>query len=845
MATIIFRNNLLKQNEYDIVEVETGGYLIDHLMDYWIDKAPKNLEVYEGLITEASKLSFEQLSHYQMKKDDVIHAISCPADAATVGFVVLGLIIGVLGAALIPEPKLSQRSSPNPSRTISGQTNIARPNQRVPEIFGKNVIYPDLAANSISEYRNQIQYVTELLVVGVGFYEVDILDTFTPTKNNLRSGTTLLDDMAEATYEIFDPADEIVDLLDVRDMNEVDGQEIVGQNTASGTIRNLASMRWLGSSFEVSTADGNWIDDHFSASDPLEILEGPNIGTFTFLSISFEPELGKAIVDVTELPAVSGTQFNIDISTDAATPNFIGPLTLPTIAEQIWIDLKLPRGLSANDADSTVTLTFQFNLINQTTGAVLETINFSQLITENTYDELNFTFKFFARQKFIDEGATTIPNLEDFYSVKITNNTADSPNSANPDTVQWSRAASVTRIIDEGELFRTFPDTTLIRLETRATAFASSLKERQFNGVFTRKLPVYNPITNTFGVTPVATRQMMDAFLYMATNDFGAGFALTDIDGVGIDAIQDKLNLIDIIAPKTRGNQGECNLILSELTSPDQDLITIANTCRCFVFREGQILKLTLDEKDKTPTALFNRRNKTVNETKTFEFSQSTTPDGIKLTFVDETENYIERIYEIPINRTAKQPLELQIDGITNWEQAYRRGRFEFNRLQLQNIQASIETTYDGRVIGLNDLILNVDAIGIKLDDGNVVDAIGTTLIISNEFVFAASTYTITLRDPLGTEIFQTSVIDGAGANRVIIGSLPPFEIVPAGTNNEVGTLYSIIDDTDSNVDRYLVTGITPSDDLTKITLTNFDEGIYANDSPFAVPDKNTELNIN
>jgi len=78
----------------------------------------------------------------------------------------------------------------------------------------------------------------------------------------------------------------------------------------------------------------------------------------------------------------------------------------------------------------------------------------------------------------------------------------------------------------------------------------------------------------------------------------------------------------------------------------------------------------------------------------------------------------------------------------------------------------------------------------------------------------------------------------------VIIGSLPSFELVAAGTNNEVGTLYSIIKDSDSNIDEYLVTGISPSNDLTKITLSIFDVAIYANDSPFPIPDKDTELNI-
>ena len=65
--------------------------------------------------------------------------------------------------------------APSPTYALSAQGNQARLGQPIPVLYGRHLIYPDIATQPYQEYLNNEQYLYQLHVIGQGEYDLEQL----------------------------------------------------------------------------------------------------------------------------------------------------------------------------------------------------------------------------------------------------------------------------------------------------------------------------------------------------------------------------------------------------------------------------------------------------------------------------------------------------------------------------------------------------------------------------------------------------------------------------------------------------------------------------------------------
>ena len=146
--------------------------------------------------------------------------------AITVG---VGLIGTTLVNVLIPPPKppapsygsFGSAAAASPTYSLQAQGNQARLGGPIPVIYGRHLIYPDLAAAPWTEYEGNEQYLHQLHCIGQGDYACE----------QLRIEDTPIASFEEVQYEVVPPGGSITLFeADVTTAPEVAGQELRGSN---------------------------------------------------------------------------------------------------------------------------------------------------------------------------------------------------------------------------------------------------------------------------------------------------------------------------------------------------------------------------------------------------------------------------------------------------------------------------------------------------------------------------------------------------------------------------------------------------------------------------------------
>jgi hypothetical protein len=122
-----------------------------------------------------------------------IAACFIPGLGAPIGIAIIGtgLSMALGGAVLlnVDIPSLSDRERPENDPSIRGGKNQSRPGGRIPVLFGRRRVYPDLAANPHTQIIGGRQYYVQLFCGGYRDCSIDL--------SSIKLGETLLADLSE------------------------------------------------------------------------------------------------------------------------------------------------------------------------------------------------------------------------------------------------------------------------------------------------------------------------------------------------------------------------------------------------------------------------------------------------------------------------------------------------------------------------------------------------------------------------------------------------------------------------------------------------------------------------
>lgn len=825
----------------------------------------------------------------------LIHFPADPVTIITVASFLLTVYSTFFMQPAIPMPQVPEFEQPkeSPNNSLTNQTNIARPLQRIPDLYGTNRVYPDLIAKSYFEFIDNIKFQTEFLCFGRGEFQVV----------DLKSGDTLISDIVGASATIFGPSTGPTELLDVTESNEVNGQEITGPVTPVfnefNTVVTFPTTTTIngGTSAEFDGLESLTAGDPFTieASDkfppftdvvtfptPTTIngaastdfaelnsltsgdqftmvtVSGLNDGTYTFVSFA---NLGTPtvpnyeIVIVETLPSAVSDSADFDyIGLNDGTYTFVSFSNLGTVDVpdyEVVITETLPSAVSDDYVFSTSVLkpgVGPFTVPGDAPEQIWIDFQWQQGIRTNKSNKIRLDYDVILTP--IDSGGTPIGPPE-VNSIVVNENertaqfktfkfTPASPGDRYQCEVSFTDASAesdfdtakwtrLAGVIDRSGI--DFGNVTTVLVNTEATEQATKLQRREFNAIATRELITYDTGTQTLTTVKTPTARFADACLDILTDPKMGNTPISNIDLDELYAIQESLETDPIYGDTL---VRFCYSFSNARTSVADEIKTCVNAARVTAYKRGPIFQFVRDQIQPNRSGLFNRRNKSPDgEVKRVRFQLPSDVDGVELEWIDEITGDGNTVILPPGG--SVNPTRIQAAGIKNYSQAWNRATYEFARIKLQRTSVDAKTTAEGILLPLNARVGNVDGTSVFTQDGGVTGVSGLEITTTEQIDFEGNpTGTVFLRKDDGTPDGPFVVLPLPGNTKgFILNSSPGFTPHVRGDSDyQVETLYSFAADANHDAEDYLVTDMDPQGDgYVKIALINYDEAIYDADS--------------
>jgi hypothetical protein len=706
----------------------------------------------------------------------------------------------------------------SPNNRLTAQSNTARPLQRIPDIFGKNRVYPDILSQAIVTFRTPfVQEVSEYFCIGRGEYLIE----------EEKVGETLLSQITGSTSTAFGPSTLPTGIKKAARSKAVSGQELTAINQTVFT--GGASVTEFCAGINTISPWNNFIvDGTFIPGDQITLTGSiSNNGTWIVISggggvCGGGGAAGSGLV--VNGPLVTELGLKVIGITAVRPVTVLGPFRVPgDQVDEIIINIEAPQGLRFG-TNGTMVVNFDVTIqeVDSSGTPIGAAVINSRSVSNLTQSSSGYTFVF--------------PVTLGYYDVSVGRTSAKNTGNGDIDLIKWT-ALYGTSPIGVSD----FGDVTTVLVETTAGPDVPTGSQRVYNAVVTRKLRSYDTGTQSFTAV-AATAKMADAMVEILTDELMGDRPDTVIDLDQLYAIQDALD-----ADATYGDKlGRfCYTFSSDRTPVNSELATCGNAARVFVYREGNVFRFARDEAQLVRAGLFNGRNKAPDsEVKTVLFQRPEAPDGVRLEWQDETTNqasvviFPESPSPAPIN-----PKKIDAAGIKNYEQAWNRAAIEWEKIRRERITVQTEVTKDGLMISPGQRVANVDLTDVTQFHGEVVDwnqdapiGGGQKRIITSESVGVdAFTGSAILRDDEGNPVSYASASnDTLNENAFFIqGPLPTGIHARGDSTYQVGTTYALFKDGNDEASDYIAQRIEPTDDpgYVKLSLTNYDPDVYTPDT--------------
>lgn len=798
---------------------------------------------------------------YVLQDGDMINAIHRPAGAVA-AYVAVAVIVSLIVVATLPKPEkpnLQGTASTSPNNQVSGQTNIARTGEGIPDIKGTIRAYPDLIQDAHYEYSGSARVVSERFCVGVGDFSV----------TSIRDNVTEISDIPNTSSLVRDGT---MSNADKFPLNVASVQDSLLLAPNQQVLPDVWDLQFFNAKLTGTTYFTNYIRlsiESGSSDDGINLL---NLATEDYISIFNTENMhrtqgsvsrnGKYLIDRskdivsnhipvivnTDFPPVTGSSYDTFVGPNfpganppPGTQNGVASITDSGETEEPWVPVRFigadgvdptiiintvfPSGLSDENGDAK-TVSVEFEAIKVSDSSPLNSyVDGADPITAAAKITFNLRGNTRSALSFSNKFIIVNPASEDFKIrlKRITNSQVGAPSNSKLESVFSMYAYSPS---DIGS------DLTLLEVGTKSDFTNSSTSSRKINMLAARIQP--RATTYDGGLSWV--------YSSLSTNNWFSDAILSDfLDTFGQAKTEkildyDSLYTAFDVLPNSRKY---FNYSFDDADiSLGQRIHTACNVARVGAYRDGQVWRFYREE-SKPVTFHFDRRNIAGNAESqmSFRFQKPNDHDSVRLSYIDPDDNkerHIERKININLGTfeegIGSRPLEIDLAGCRNLIQATDRAELEVRRLVYQRRTVSERVLDDGLLVDIGDRVRWACIYDGDIVDGEVLEVSGSQVRISEKLRVTGTLFGH-ITDINGDVHGPYSVSAGSNGDFWIDG----FDTSKAFVANNMPTQLGsrVIIGTTENLDYYdfTVTSKTPNPDGTvQIEMIEYNELMFSED---------------
>lgn len=292
-------------------------------------------------------------------------------------------------------------------------------------------------------------------------------------------------------------------------------------------------------------------------------------------------------------------------------------------------------------------------------------------------------------------------------------------------------------------------------------------------------------------VSMVATRSTRDwssAGVQPTTSNIGGDVADAVVQTVA-DAGRESSTYFDAaswatvksdLAQLDGGRGGALRMAIKDEMTVEEQLRTLCDHHRLIPVVVGSKLSVLRDQR-RDPRTIFTARQKLTPETETVTQRIPDGRDGVRIEWHDR-ERDVGRELIYPETSLQTNLEELKLPGLGTWEQAYRRARFEWLKLQTRRRELEVTLTEEARHLRPGDRIIIADSLA---DPGTYVDGwgrlnedAGIQVLVEDpdlDVISTAPGSVIYVRGPSGLDYHVSGASYFSDPPRIVMSANAPF----------------------------------------------------------------------
>jgi hypothetical protein len=263
-------------------EVAPGG--LQPFLQEQFPAWPETARIYRGEIAienDVTPTDEHGVNELEAAEDGTYHVVVYPGDPITILITVVATLALTAVVLLFLTPKIpsANMDSASSNNSLGNRVNKPRPNERIPDIFGRVMSIPEMLTFPITTFEDNVEVEVSFMCVGRGSYDIE----------RVRDGGTPLTLIAGAGAEFYAPGTSpnfgapqltvgtAVDapFRDVIRLNEVNGQQLDPPNR--NHVTGQGNIRFVAPNF-IENSGAIDFTDFFGIGDDLTVV-GADFGT--------------------------------------------------------------------------------------------------------------------------------------------------------------------------------------------------------------------------------------------------------------------------------------------------------------------------------------------------------------------------------------------------------------------------------------------------------------------------------------------------------------------------------------------------------------------------------------